>query len=131
MNLVLVFADSEVAGADVGPHGLRLRLAAACVQRRDDAGAGRPEPGYAQAVELLLVGAVPAAPAAALIGRIAHGRVQAGDGRWRSQLPLPGSLAGPLRVELAFANRSELIVSAQALHCRFDGAANFSASLAC
>lgn len=64
------------------------------------------------------------------MGRVSQGRVRV-DGRWASQLALPSSCAGPVTLELAFANQSQLVLDANGLVCRYEGEPNFSESLFC
>ncbi|WP_137893131.1 hypothetical protein [Ramlibacter sp. 2FC] len=125
---VLVLADSEVSVVSSLGDGVRIRLSAAHVLR-SEAGT-RPTPGFARRVELWLPGAALPRPSGEFLGRIAQGRAQFG-GRWASQLALPSSCAGPVTLELAFANRSQLLLQATGLACRYEGEANFSESLFC
>lgn len=152
--LTLTLADSEVASCSVDPEGLRLRLAAAHVHRTDTGPRATAEPigGYARGVVLELDGARPlgggasshggqgdvragpasrlAAPAAGLVGRIAHGRVGFG-GRWMSSLPLPADLVGEVVLELDLAQGPALAWRATRLVCRYEGEPNFAESLFC
>jgi len=129
MDLSLTFADSEVADLDASGNSIHIRLSAAHVFRGDTED-GKPMEGFARAVRLVLLGArLPAAPAD-FIGRIAQGRIGVGGG-WASGMPLPGTVAGPLQVELALYNHSQLTVSADGIECRFEGEPNFAESLFC
>lgn len=125
----LMLADSEVAFVAAVQGGVRIRLSAAHVLRSEAPGQ-RPTPGFSRAVELWLAGAEPPADGGDFMGRIAQGRAQI-EGRWAAQLALPSSLAGPVRLELAFANGSQLALDAAALSCRYAGEPNFSESLFC
>ena len=129
MKLALSFADSEVADLDASGRSVHIRLSAAHVFRRDTDD-GKPLEGFARSVRIVLQGARLAAPPDAFIGRIAQGRIGVGGG-WTSEMPLPGSIAGPLQVELALYNHTQLTLSADAIECRFEGEANFAESLFC
>lgn len=129
MTYWLVFADSEMSAVVPSEEGVRIRLSAAHVLRSEAAGA-RHTLGFARAVELVLAGAELQGAPGDFMGRIAEGRVQVG-GRWASQLALPSSCAGPVVLELAFANQSQLLLRAMGLACRYEGEANFSESLFC
>jgi len=130
MKLSLVFADSEVSAVASSHDGVRIRMSAAHVLR-SEAGAGKPTEGFARAVELLLPGAeLHGGAPGDFMGRISHGRVQVGGG-WLSRLALPSSCAGPVTLELAFANQSQLVLNANGLACRYEGEPNFAESLSC
>jgi len=134
MTLWLEFADSEVAEAQWTGTTLTLRLSAAAL-RIDDAASGAPRSGIARGVRLELSG-LPDGGAPlpdGCFGRLAHGRVEAG-GAWSGRLPLPGELAGPIRLELAWSNGTALALQAGSsgrLSSTFTGAPNVHESLAC
>lgn len=125
----LVLEDSEVAAVVAAEQGVRIRLSAAHVLR-SEVSDGQAVPGFARAVELWLSGAVLQGAPGGCIGRIDQGRVCI-EGRWASQLALPGAWDGPVMLELAFANRAQLQLQARGLACRYRGEANFSESLSC
>jgi hypothetical protein len=139
MTLWLEFADSEVAEAQA-PAGalpaLQLRLSAAAV-RVDEGGTG-PGPalrhGIARGVQLALTGlTTPLQLPDGCFGRLAHGRVEAG-GVWSSRLPLPGALAGPIRLELVWSNGTALTLQTGTdgrLSTAFTAEPNLHESLAC
>lgn len=128
-RLSLVLADSEVAFVAAAQGGVRIRLSAAHVLRSEALGQ-RPTPGFSRGVVLWLAGAEPPADGGDFMGRIAQGRARI-EGRWAAQLALPSSWAGPVRLELAFANGSQLVLDAEALSCCHEGEPNFSESLFC
>lgn len=129
MALWLDFADSEVSAVAPSHDGVRIRMAAAHVLR-SEAGAGKPVEGFARGVELLLPGAALDGAPGGFMGRISLGRVQIG-GRWSSRLPLPFCAGGDVKLELAFANQSNLVLAASGIECRYEGEPNFSDSLFC
>lgn len=136
--LSLQLADSELAGLELGAEAsapARLRLAAAHVLQDG-------QPGFSRGVSLWLGAARLDGPGPALgdsLGRIARGRlqIQADEGSgtaWLSELALPGSWQGALRLELELAGSPEpLCLLAASLRCDFEPgvAANFSESLFC
>lgn len=140
-TLRLQLAESELAGLELvtGAAGActpaRLRLAAAHVLQDG-------QPGFSRGVNLWLGEARLDGPGLALgdcLGRIARGRlqIQANDGSgtaWLSELALPGTWQGRLRLELELAGLHEpLYLLAASLRCDFEPgvAANFSESLFC
>jgi hypothetical protein len=130
MKLQLLLADCEVASVVASRDGIRIRLSAAHVQRIDDGDDHKPLPGFARSVLIELPGGVLHGAAAHCIGRLAHGRVHTHAG-WSGSMPLPGSAAGPVKIELAFANQSRLETTANGIVCDFDGEPNFAESLFC
>lgn len=130
MHLLLEFSDSEVSRIEPAQDGLHILFSAAQVARLDDSVPGRSEAGFARSVELIVAGATLSEPYAELIGRVAQGRVAVGDA-WHSRLPLPSITGGPVRLELAFANRTTLSVAGDAIECRFFAGPNFAESLFC
>lgn len=142
MNLWLEFADSEVAEAqllDGTTPSLVLRLSAAALRIDGEAGtaASASRSGIARGVRLELTGLTdrpgPLTLPDGCFGRLAHGRVEAG-GAWSGRLPLPGVLAGPIRLELAWSNGTALALQTDAsgrLSSAFTGAPNVHESLAC
>lgn len=137
MTLWLEFADSEVAEAQWAGTTLTLRLSAAALRIDDPSAQGlTARSGIARGVRLELSG-LPDGGAAPLpdgcFGRLAHGRVEAG-GAWSGRLPLPGELAGPIRLELAWSNGTALALQTGAsgrLTSAFTGEPNVHESLAC
>lgn len=130
MSHSLAFADSEVAGVAASGGGVRIRLSAAHVLRVDAAAPSRPTEGFARAVELVLAGARLHDDPGHCLGRIAQGRVRIGH-HWSPTLPLPFASQGHATLELAFANQSNLSLSADGITCRFEGEPNFTESLSC
>jgi hypothetical protein len=130
MALTLVFADCEVAYVVAADDRLVVRLSAAHARAEPAAGDDRPTDGFARGVVVTLKGARLAVPAGTLIGRIAQGRIRIGT-RWADALPLPGRIDDRVRVELAFANRSELDLEVDGIEVGFDGEPNFAESLFC
>ena len=128
MPLTVAFADSEVASVTHVGTALHIRLAAASATRADAGQA--PVHGHVAAMEWVLHGASVDAPLHDLFGRLTSGRVEIA-GRWLAEVALPSHAAGPVRIELAFANRSALAAVGTAFECRVDGAPRFSESLAC
>lgn len=126
----LLLEDSEVAAVQATPEGVRIAFAAAHALRHDAADGGRPLAGYLRGVTLLLTGARLPEADEAWFGRIAQARVEAAGGTL-SRLPLPGTLAGPLRLELVLGGRSPLLLQATALACHGGHEADFRESLAC
>lgn len=128
MALGVEFADSEVASVARVGTALHIRLAAAAAR---STGAGQASThGHVAGVTLVLGDAVAEQPLHELLGRITTGRVEIG-GRWLSQVALPSDSAGPVRLELAFANRGMLAAAGSAFACRTDGTPRFTESLAC
>jgi hypothetical protein len=115
-----VFHDSEVrrVAADAGAGTLEIHFAAAHVH---EAGTGGEEEGYLSGVTLALAGARWTGPVAVCIGRIASGAAFV-DGTHRVTLPLGADLSGALRVELQFANGSQLHADAGHLVLHAEGA---------
>ena len=130
MNLSLIFADCEVAAVSSMADGVEVRLSAAHVLRAAVEPNGKSLNGYARAVTLRLAGATLAGATDQLIGRISQGRVQIKD-VWLSTIALPSAVGGPVKLELGFANQSNLVLSAIGFECRFDGEPNFAESLFC
>jgi hypothetical protein len=128
MALFVAFADSEVASVARVGTALHIRLAAAAALSAGEGPA--PTHGHVAGVTLVLGDAVVDTPLHELLGRIAAGRVELG-GRWLAQVALPSDSAGPVRLELAFANRGVLAATGGAFTCRTDGTPRFTESLAC
>ncbi|NRF72123.1 hypothetical protein HLB44_34580 [Aquincola sp. S2] len=129
MKLSLLFADCEVASVDHADSGVSIRLSAAHVEQAATSQTEKPLSGFSRGVNLFLEGAT-LHEATALFGRVSAGRVQLA-GQWKSSIPLPLLHVGPVTLELAFANQSQLTVSAHGLQCRFNGDANFAESYFC
>lgn len=127
----LLLADSEIARLDIDGADLRLHFSAACV-RLQPAGAA-PVEGYARSVVWHLSGArcdgAGQLPSDAF-GRLREGRLRHA-GRWQGEAALPTDLAGPLTLELQFANGTSLSVDAQALRSTAPEPLPFTESLAC
>ena len=129
MELLLEFSDSEVARVEQLDGVLRVRFSAACVVR--SATPSQPRvPGYAQSVELLLVGVAATDVPPDLMGRVVQGRI-AVSGRWAARLALPDCIDAPIQLELGFAHHGTLNALGSGVACRFVGEPNFSESLAC
>jgi hypothetical protein len=129
VNLLLEFADSEVARVQQVGDQLHIHFAAAAVVEMD--AAGKPgRAGYARAVVLVLFEAAGALLPAPLMGRIAQGRLSIA-GRWLASLPLPHREAAPVQLELRFAQWGEWSVVARGVECRFADGPNFSEALSC
>lgn len=126
---VVWMADSEVARLDWQGGTLRLRFAAARVDRIAPDGGPRVE-GYGLNVVLVCDAAVALEQNAPLFGRIREARLQA-DGAPQDGLALPGQVQGPLRLTLEFGLGGRLDLRAQALHLAYDGPEQFRESLAC
>ena len=108
MDARFAFADSEVSSVTIDEDGtLLLRFSAARV-----AGSGAPR--YLPGLVLRLDRARLDAPPSGCIGRVAEGEVLAA-GQCHAVLDIPPTLAGPLRLNLRFANGSQLGASAEAL----------------
>ena len=120
LDAIFVFHDSEVrhiaAHADAGI--LEIAFSAARIRAAD---AGPGEDGYLAGVTLALADARWTGPVAVCIGRIASGAVTV-DGVHRATLPLGADLAGALRLELQFANGSQLHADARRLAIHAEGA---------
>jgi hypothetical protein len=129
MTLTWALADSEVATVSAAGSELRLRCSAASLRRRTDTGE-RPTPGFGRHVVLTVRAARILGEQGPAIGRLTGGRVHL-DGAWRSELPLPLDWQGAVRVELAFAVRSSLVVAGSGLSADFAEGVNFTESLAC
>ena len=120
LEATFVFHDSEVRriAADAGAGTLEIAFSAARVR---GAGAGPEADGYLAGVTLALADARWTGPVAVCIGRIACGAVTV-DGAHRAELPLAADLAGALRLELQFANGSQLHADARRLAIHAEGA---------
>lgn len=126
--MLLMFAESEVAGVTVSADRVELRFAAARLLRPSPDG-GPPVEGYGRGLRLELFGARTADTAGAF-GRLADGRLQLG-GAWAARVPLPTVFDGPVRLELAFANRTTLVLAGHGFACGFDGVPDFAEALSC
>jgi hypothetical protein len=115
-----MFHDSEVrrVAIDAGAGTLEIQFSAARVR---EPGVGTDGDGYLGGVTLSLADARWTGPVAVCIGRIASGAVIV-DGVHRVVLPLAADLAGALRVELQFANGSQLHAEAGRLVLHGEGA---------
>lgn len=143
MSYTLLLADSELAGIEPVPQGLRLRLAAAHALRAAGPHEARATPGYfaGGVVVLLLEGArlPPDCEAGALLGRVQDARLRCGpDQAWRqARLPLPGRIPGQgeaIGLELQLHGAPLLLLQGWALQCSValtDLDAAFRESLAC
>jgi hypothetical protein len=125
------FHDSEVRRivADAAAGTLAVVFSAARVLVPRARGEDEAEGGYFAGVELRLADARWTGPVAVCIGRLASGAVTL-EGSHRVVLPLDAELAGTLRVELVFANGSQLHVDARRLALRA-GDARPSGDYAC
>jgi hypothetical protein len=124
----LLLADSEVARLEIDGGDLRLHFSAAAV-RQQIAGAA-PVEGHARGVVWHLTGAHCEGAVTDALGRLREGRLRHGD-RWRGEVTLPTDLAGPLTLELQFANGTLLNLNAQALRSEAPVPLPFTESLAC
>lgn len=118
------FQDSEVHSVTAQAHTLTLTFAAASVQLPD----GRQ--GYLSALPITLQGAHWQSPLADCIGRLRDGSLWTGGTR-QTTLPLPCNATGLLRLELQFANGTQLTVQAHAIDSPWPGEEHFHESLAC
>jgi hypothetical protein len=130
----LLLADSEIASVeaiegDDDRAALHIRLAAAAA-RSDAAPGDRAQDGFVAGVTLVLAGAHVVVHDTPLLGRVAAGVLRRA-GQRLAALPLPGRIEGPLRLELALANRSVLVADAASLAVTIDGAPVFTESSAC
>ena len=130
MKLTLTFSDCEVASVAQEGETVVIRLSAAHVLQTPAAEGAKPREGFARGVVVSLTGARIEGPVGHLIGHVSQGRVCSG-GRWSSAAKLPSTGAGPVELELTFANQSGLTLSGSHIHFGFDGAANFAESLFC
>ena len=135
LHFALQLADSEVLR--VRRDGADLLLAFAAAQVRPLAADGWPVdgtgPGHVRGLVLRLRQANAAAlagPWGDAIGRLAQGRLVRG-GQAQATLVVPGTLDGPLRLTLDFANGTPFQADAQGLAAGFDGAPGYRESLAC
>jgi hypothetical protein len=120
LDATFLFHDSEVrrVAADADTGTLEIAFSAARIR---GAGAVAGEDGYLEGVTLALVDAHWTGPVAVCIGRIASGAVTI-DHVHRAALPLGTTLAGALRLELQFANGSQLHADAGRLALHAEGA---------
>jgi hypothetical protein len=118
----ILFHDSEVRRIDADTAGgtLAIRFSAARVH---EPGAPGEEEAYLGGVTLALERARWTGPVAVCIGRIASGAVTLGGGAHQATLAIGADLAGALRLELQFANGSQLHVDALRLVVHAEGAA--------
>lgn len=130
MALTLFLADSEVSSVTAAGPGLRVRLAAASVEREAAPPSTSATAGYCTGVVLRLDGVVVHERAEPAIGRVRAGVLRL-DGRPVRSCALPAVFNAPVDLELAFANGASLRVSAQGLAVGFEGEADFHESLAC
>jgi hypothetical protein len=127
---VLIWADSEVTEVCMAEGRLTLRLAAAHVQQQDLA--GQPEWGHLSGVVVHGEGldGSRAGPVPDALGRLSEGRWLI-DGSPLGPWPLDTPLLGALRLELRFANGTELVVHATRARAECLPEARFRPSLAC
>jgi len=113
------FHDSEVRRvvADAAAGTLAIHFSAARVRRPGAEGDEDDEDGYLSGVELHLSGAHWEGPVAVCIGRIASGAVTVARVHLAA-LPVDEEMTGELRIELQFANGSQLHADAQRLIVR-------------
>lgn len=152
-SLALHFPDSEVASVRRDGDALVLRFAAAATELCTAEGAP-VQAGYSLGLWLRLAGAEVLDEEPPTFGRLHEGRLvadpipvdaagspaDAGGAASPGSAPpraLPGALPvgprldGPLRLELAFANRARLVARGRHAQLGFDGAPNFDDSLQC
>ncbi|QPF75207.1 hypothetical protein G8A07_21340 [Roseateles sp. DAIF2] len=138
LPLLLSLPDSELAALEwPGPEGiLLLRLAVAQVEQRP-AGEPRGIQGYSRGVVLRLhqarIERLDDADGP-LLGRIgAESALRVGPQRRAGLLPLPGTIAGPLHLELVMAQGGWLLAAGGGLELAFEAgvAPNFRELLAC
>lgn len=129
--LALQLAEAEVAHLQAEGSAWQLRLSTAWVRP----GPAAPEGGWARPLRLQLHQAQRLDPASGLVrplgdgdwlGRLREARLgrpadAAGGWQWQPCLPLPGRLAGPLRLELDFAHGSVLHLHLVGLDCDWAG----------
>lgn len=130
----LFWADSELRAVRADGRDLCLHFAAAQFRPGPPGAPARPgaaASGWLRGLVLRLHGARwPAdAPLHEALGRIAEGRLDGAAAA--TTLPLPARLHGPLRLTLALANGTPLVVAADGLSTAFDGAPGWHESLAC
>jgi hypothetical protein len=130
----LLLGDSEIASVeaiegDGDTAALHIRFAAAAARTGAAPGERAPD-GFVAGVLLVLTGAHVVVHDTPLIGRVAAGVLRRA-GQRLAALPLPGSVAGPLRLELALANGGVLVADAASLAVTVDGAPAFTESSAC
>lgn len=139
--LELQLAEAEVAGLQAEADGWQLRLSTAWVRPGPDA----PEGGWARPLLLRLQQVQRLAPDDGRprplgdgdwLGRLREARLgrpaaAAGGWQWQACLPLPGRLAGPLRLELDFAHGSVLHLHLAGLACDWAGEAGLRPAWQC
>ena len=130
MSLSLLFPDSEVASVVAEPDGVRIKLSAAHARQEPESSKSTPLEGYARGVSLLVHGANTQPELGSLLGRLSSGRLHLA-GSWAASVPLPFAVGSEVRLELNFANQSQLVLSGRGFSCGFDGEPNFSESLFC
>lgn len=118
------FHDSEVRGCTPQGTALAIVFSAAAVQLPD------ARSGYAQPLRMVLEDAAWQGPLGECVGRLWEGRLWDAQTR-HAELALPYVSAGPVRLELRFANGVQLEVHASACNCRLDDGAQFVESFAC
>jgi hypothetical protein len=116
----LLFHDSEVrrVAADADAGTLEIHFSAARVR---ESGAQGDDDAYLGGVTLALAQARWTGPVAVCIGRIASGAVTM-EHAHLATLPLSADLSGELRLELQFANGSQLHAEARRLAVHAEGA---------
>ncbi|MET0350705.1 MAG: hypothetical protein ABW067_13025 [Rhizobacter sp.] len=124
------FADSEVSAVGVDGDTLRVRFAAANVAEPDDTAFSGERQGHVTGVVLTCRGGPWPAGLDGYVGRLAEGRLSV-RGEWLARLPLPVELTGTSRLELRFANRTELAVAVTAVSLTAPHDAAFAESFAC
>lgn len=139
--LDLQLAEAEVLSLRAEGADWWLRLSTAWVRPGPQA----PEGGWTQPLRLRLQQAQRLDPASAepgspgdgdWLGRLREARLgrpaaAAGGWRWQASLPLPGHLAGPLRLELDFAHGSVLHLHLAGLDCDWAGEAGLRPAWQC
>lgn len=140
-QFLLQWADSEVARVAAEGADVLIHLAAAQVLPVADAGSlggralGHVERavGHVRHLVLRLTQAEvdPTVPLGDAIGRLALGRLRLGDGPPACTLAVPCQHPGPAHLSLAFANGTQLDISAAGLQAGFSGDPAYRPSLAC
>lgn len=119
----LAFADSELGGAALEGGTLRIRFAAAAVQR------GR-ETGYLPGLDLELADAVVGGDLRDAFGRVLEGHLSDGISRL-AHIELPFDGPGAWRLSLALAQGRTLVVDAKHVRVVPAPGAVFRPSFAC
>ena len=130
MSLHLTLSDSEVASVRVEAGDLWIRFSAAATVWTGTAPDEKPVVGFSRGLVLRLQGAQILESQEPQFGRVAEGRVRL-DAKALRTLPVPLDHAGPTHLELAFANRANLVATGKGLAVEFLGPTHFMESLAC